>query len=408
MGSEPEFRTMPHARSRGWLWVLVVVLIALVVGWYAWRANRAPGGGAAPAGAPIPVAVATAQQGEFIIQQSQPGTVVPAGKVVVRSRVQGELVRLLFTGGEKVKKGALLAEIDPQPFQTQLELAQADLARSQTLAANAAETLKHYQALLDENSIARQRVDDQQALVRQYAAEVKAGQSRVDSARTQLRQTRITAPISGTVGLRQVDPGNVVDPADARGITTVTQSQPSRVSFSLPASVAPRVLKALQTDRCVPVDALGDGQGAALAAGRLLAASNQVDPATGTVQFNAEFANEQGLLLPGQFVTVELPVQTLPDVVQVPNAAVQHGAAGAFVYVVQDGKTVAVTPVKTGPTDATTTVIDDGLQAGATVVVRGADRLRAGAPVHVAEEVAPAAPVTERMSACPQNPAPRS
>jgi len=355
---------------------LLLIVVALI-----WWGGAGSKGGGAPAAQAVPVVVDTARQGRFVVWQSQPGTVVPGNSVVVRSQVDGTLTRVAFQGGQAVKKGDLLAEVDPRPFQAQLQLASGDLARSQAQLAHAEEVLGHYRTLQEQDSISRQRVEEQQSLVSQYAAEVKAGQGRVDSARLQLSATRITSPIEGTVGLRRVDPGNLVGPADVGGITVVTQSQPSKVVFSMPVGVAAQVLKRLHEGACIPVEAWGDGIADRLDSGRLQAANNQVDPDTGTVRFEAGFANAGGGLLPNRFVTARLPVQVLDNAVMVPVAAVQQGADGPFVYVVKGDGKVAVAPVKPGPDDGTTRVIDEGVAAGARVVIEGADRLRAGTVV---------------------------
>lgn len=351
------------------------------------------GGGKNAADQTVPVVAATVRQGSFVVYGSQPGTVTPSNSVLVRSRVDGVLTRIAFSGGQVVKQGDLLAEIDPRPFQAQSQLASGDLARSQAQLSNAQETLKHYQTLLTQDSISRQRVADQQSLVQQYAAEVKSEQGRIGTANLQLANAKITSPINGVVGLRRVDPGNLVGPADARGITVVTQSQPSKVVFSVPVNAVPRVLERLRAGDCIPVQAYGDGPDDVLGTGHLLAANNQVDPATGTVKFEAEFANADNMLLPNQFVTAKLPTQVLPQALLVPAAAIQQGAQGPFVYVVKDDKTATVVPVKLGPGDPTTTVITSGVPAGAKVVVEGADRLREGTPVSVTmgAEPAPAA-----------------
>jgi multidrug efflux system membrane fusion protein len=381
-------------RSKAPVVIGVVLLVAVI-----WWATRGHNGNKDVADQTVPVVAATVRQSAFVVYQSQPGTVTPANSVVVRSRVDGQLTRVAFNGGQMVKQGDLLAEIDPRPFQAQAQLASGDLARSQAQLANAQETLQKYQVLLGQKSIAPQRVADQESLTRQYAAEVKSNQGRVDTASLQTSQSRITSPISGMVGLRRVDPGNLVGPADARGIVVVTQSQPSKVVFSVPVSAVPGVLERLRGGSCVPVDAYGDGPDDVLGSGHLLAANNEVDPSTGTVKLEAEFANDKGTLLPNQFVTAKLPVQVLPQATLVPSAAIQQGATGAFVYVVKDDKTVAVMPVTTGASDTTTTVIRQGVAPGAKVVVEGADRLRAGTAVSVtmAPEAVPSAtkPVPE-------------
>lgn len=378
----------------------MVILGVVILGVIFWWASRGPGGGKRVAIQAVPVVTATARQGTFVVYQSEPGTVTPANSVVVRSRVDGELTRVAFNGGQMVKKGDLLAEIDSRSFKAQLQLATGDLARSQARLANAEDTLKHYQALLKQDSIARQRVADQQSQTRQYAAEVKADQGRIDSANLQVSNTRITTPIAGMVGLRRVDPGNLVGPSDARGIVVVTQSQPSKVVFAVPVNMVPSVLDRLHGGTCIPVDAYGGGSDDVVGTGRLLAANNEVDPATGTVKFEAEFANTHGTLLPNQFVTVKLPVEVMPHATLVPAAAIQHGAAGAFVYVIKDDATAAVVPVKVGPDDATTTVIDSGLAPGTKVVIEGADRLRAGTRVKATAGAAPSRLSTDLVPAC--------
>jgi len=378
--------------------VALVVIVLVAVLW--WAGHRSTSGEPAQ-GQPVVVVTAAARQGDFAVYRSLPGTVLPANSVVVRSRVDGALIRVAFTGGQRVRQGDLLAELDPRPFQAQLQLATGDLARSQAQLANARETLRHYQALLAQDSISRQRVADQQALVSQYAGEVKSEQGRIETAKLQLASARITSPIDGTIGLRRIDPGNLVGPADARGIAVVTQSQPSKVVFAVSVQDAPRVLEQLREGRCIPVTAYGDDPDHPLATGRLQAANNEVDPATGTVKLEAQFANADGELLPNQFVTAKLPVQVLRAATLVPTAAVQQGAQGAFVYVVgADGTAVAV-PVELGPGDTDATVVRTGLAPGARVVVQGADRLRAGSVVHAT--AAPEAPLAapSAATACP-------
>jgi multidrug efflux system membrane fusion protein len=386
---------MSRQASRTW----VAVLAGIVVIGGIWWVAKGPGGGKSQADQTVPVVVATARQGSFVVYRSQPGTVTPSNSVIVRSQVDGLLKRVAFTGGQMVKQGDLLAEVDPRPLQAQAQLAGGDLARSQAQLANAQEVLKHYNALLAQDSISRQRVADQESLVRQYQAEVKSGQGRADSAQLQLASGRITSPISGMVSLRRVDPGNIVGPSDARGIAVVTQSQPSKVVFSVPVNVVPRVLERMHGGACIPVDAVGDGPNDVLGTGHLLAANNQVDPATGTVKFEAEFANAKGTLLPNQFVTAKLPVDVLPQAVLVPSAAIQQGAQGAFVYVIKDDKTTSVVPVKLGPSDATQTVVTSGIAPGARVVVEGADRLRAGTPVDATAAAEPP-PAAVETGAC--------
>jgi multidrug efflux system membrane fusion protein len=379
---------------------LIVVGVVLVLGAVIWWATRGKHDKDADAGSAVPVVVATARQGAYVVYQSEPGTVTPANSVLVRSRVDGELTKVNFTGGQMVSKGDVLAEIDPRPLQSQSQLASSELARSQSQLANAQEILKHYQALLGQQSISPQRVADQQAQVNQYSAEVKANQARIDTAGMQLSQARIISPIDGMVSLRRVDPGNLVGPSDPRGIAVVTQSQPSKVVFSVPVAAVPRVLQKLRAGDCIPVNAYGDDPTDILATGHVLAANNQVDPATGTVKFEAEFANTDGSLLPSQFVTASLPVSVLPQATLIPAAAIQQGAAGTFVYVINDDNTASVTPVKVGAGDAVTTVIAAGIKPGVKVVVQGADRLRAGVAVKATADAAPLPSASATVPQC--------
>jgi multidrug efflux system membrane fusion protein len=387
---------MARQSSRLWTVLLIVVVVVAAFWWF----RRGAGGGKSDADQAVPVVVATVRQGGFVVYRSQPGTVTPANSVLVRSQVDGVLKSVAFSGGQMVKQGDLLAEIDPRASQAQLQLATGDLAGSQAKLANAQETLKHFEVLATQDSISRQRLADQKSLVAQYTAEVKSEQGRIGSANLQVSNARITSPITGMVGLRRVDPGNLVGPSDTRGIVVVTQSQPSKVVFSVPVNVVPRVIERLNGGTCIPVDAYGDSPDDVLASGRLQAANNQVDPATGTVKFEAEFANADHALLPNQFVTAKLPVDVLPQAILVPAAAIQQGAQGPFVYVIKDDRTASVVPVKLGPGDTATTVITSGVAPGAKVVVEGADRLRAGTPVSATLSPEPAPTSAASAPAC--------
>lgn len=363
-----------------WVWVSIaigVLIIALIV----WRIVASSAGGKAAEAGPVPVTTAPVRQGTFVVKASAPGIVTPINSVLVRSQVDGRLTSVAFKEGQMVERGAVLATVDPQPFQADLTVATGRLASDTALLDNAQDTLTRYQALLAQHSIERQRVADQQAQVRQYAAAVKVDQSRVETARLQLSYTKITAPISGMAGLRNVDPDNLVGPSDAHGIVRITQLQPTTVVFALPAAVLPDALRALHAHAPVPVAAYGQGGATKLDMGHLLAVNNEIDPATGTIKLKAEFANKAEALFPNQGVTVRMPVQTLHDALLVPVAAIQQGANGSFVYVVNGQSKATVAPVTTGPRDAATAVITKGVTAGERVVVEGADQLRDGARV---------------------------
>jgi multidrug efflux system membrane fusion protein len=292
-------------------------------------------------------------------------------------------MQVKFDEGQIVKAGQLLAEIDPRAFQVQLDQAQGQLARDQALLENAKLDLERYQGLFKQDSIAKQQVDTQASLVRQYEGAVRVDRSQVDNAKLQLAYTRITAPVGGRVGLRLVDQGNIVHSGDANGIVVITQLAPIAVVFTVPQDSVPVVLKRMQSEQ-IPVEAWDREGRAKLADGFLASADNQVDPATGTVKLKAQFDNADGILFPNQFVNVRMKVDTVRDAIVVPTAAVQRGATGLFVYVVRDDKTVTPRPVKLGAADVQRIVVADGLREGELVVVDGMDRLRPGATVEVA------------------------
>ncbi|MBI5920570.1 MAG: MdtA/MuxA family multidrug efflux RND transporter periplasmic adaptor subunit [Betaproteobacteria bacterium] len=332
----------------------------------------------------IPVVVAPVRQGSLDVYLFGLGTVTPLNAVMVRGRVDGQLMRVAFEEGQMVQAGDLLAQIDPRPFEVQLTLANGQLARNQALLDNARTDLERYRMLLEQDSISRQQVDTQESLVRQYEAAVLADQGGIDNAKLQLTHARIIAPISGRVGLRQVDPGNIVRASDANGIVVITQLQPIGIVFPIPEDALPRVMKRLRAgDKNIPVDAFDRAQKEKLGSGRLLAADNQIDTATGTIKLKAEFPNADGALFANQFVNVRMPVETLLNATLVPTAAIQRGAAGAFVYVVKSDQTVSVTPVKVGPVQGEIAAIDSEVSVGAMVVVDGTDRLREGAKVEL-------------------------
>lgn len=376
--------------------ILGIVLVAALAvgGYYYWQWRSAPsptaaagatkGGARGGPGGPTPVVAAAATQGDIDVIVNGLGTVTPLRTVTVKTRVDGELVRVLFEEGQLVKEGQLLAEIDARPFQVQLQQAEGQLARDRALLENARIDLERYQTLFQQDSIAKQQVDTQASLVRQYDGAIRMDVSQVDNARLQLAYSRISAPISGRLGLRLVDPGNIVHAGDQNGIVVITQLEPISVLYTVPQDLLPALMKRVQSGDEIAVEAWDREQKAKLAGGTLASADNQVDPQTGTVKLKARFANADRGLFPQQFVNVRMKLDTLHDTVIVPPAAVQRGAQGMFVYVVQPDKTVALRTVKLGPADGQRQAIAEGLRPGEVVVTDGTDRLRPGSPVEVA------------------------
>ncbi len=378
---------------RPWFWL---VLIALAAGGY-WAidfgaidfvrrpvtADGARGGGGERA---IPVTVAAAARADVPVVLDALGTVTSLRTVTVRSRVDGQLLRVNFREGQTVKAGEVLAEIDPRPFQVQLEQAQGQLARDRALLENARLDLERYRTLVAQDAASAQQLDTQQALVRQYEGAVKTDQGQVDNARLQLAYARITAPFSGRLGLRLVDPGNLVRAGDANGLVTITQVQPIGVTFALPEKDLAPVLARYREGKPMTVQALDRDQRQVLASGRLTTLDNQIDLATGTLKMKAEFANADGALFPNQFVNARLRIDLLAGATVVPTAAVQRGAPGTYVYLLQPEGTVALRRIETGPVDGERIVVARGLAPGDRVVIDGVDNLRDGARVEAIDK----------------------
>ena len=381
-------------RRRIYIWLALALAAALIV----WRLFFA-GGGARPGmsmdAPPVRVATALAQNVPHFLNGL--GTVIPSSDVLVKSRVDGQLVRLHFQEGQRVKAGDLLAEIDPRPFQAALDEAQGNLAKDQAQLDNARRDLARYAKLAKGDFIAAQQYETQRALVRQYEGTVEADKAAVDSARLQLDYSRITAPVGGRLGLRNVDEGNQIKSSDSDGLVRITEVSPCDVLFTLPESQVPLVARALREREenpslpPLPVQAWDREQKHLLAVGSLLSLDNQIDAATGTVKLKARFPNQDGALYPNQFVNARLMVRMLKDAVTIPASAVQLGSRGSYVYVVSKddkGDEIAhVREVTPGIRTDRLTVIDKGLKAGEVVVVDGLDRLRDGITVKVAATV---------------------
>ncbi|SOZ15270.1 multidrug efflux system, subunit A [Cupriavidus taiwanensis] len=409
----PSPSSRPPRRNRRRLYAGLLVLLLAGGGWY-WYAQRGdapqgtaagPGGASGPAsagpGGPggragmprSPVVVATVAQRDMDVVLNGLGNVTPVSNVTVRAQVSGPLLKVLFKEGQMVKAGDVLAEIDPRPFQAALDQAVGQLARDQALLQNARLDQQRYRTLLGQDSISKQQVDTQDALVRQYEGVVKTDQGNVANARLQLGYTRIVAPVSGRIGLRQVDPGNIVNTSDTNGIALITQIQPIAVMYTIPEDNLPSVLKKLNAGEKLPVQAWDRQVRNQLGEGELLTTDNQIDTTTGTVKLKAVFPNADGMLFPNQFVNVRTRVDTLRDATVIPVAAIQRGQQGTFVYTVDQASKVKVQVVELGPGDGTRTAVLKGLEPGQRVVVDGADRLKEGMTVETVDPAARAAAV---------------
>jgi multidrug efflux system membrane fusion protein len=391
----------PPPRRRRLLWIIIVVIL-IVAGLLAWRhfSNRgaasgfasgqhARGQGGGRRGAaglsnqPQPVHVATATQGEMPVTIDSLGTVTPLASVIVKTQLNGTLQDVAFQEGQMVKKGDVLAQVDPRPYEISLRNAQGTLAKDQALLQTARLDLKRYQTLLAQDSIASQQVDTQASLVQQYVGTVKSDQANVDTFKLDLIYARITAPVSGRVGLRQVDPGNYVTTGDTNGVVVITQLQPISVIFTTSEDNLTAILKPLHAGTKMSVTAYDRANTQSLESGYLETVDNQIDTTTGTVKLRATFDNQEGLLFPNQFVNTKLLVNVIKDAVIVPTPAVLNGSSGAFVYVVKPDNTVTVRNVRIGPVDGERTSIKTGLQVGERVVIDGSDRLKEGAKITI-------------------------
>lgn len=340
--------------------------------------KRGPGDGR-----PLPVHATPAKRGDIDVLINALGTVTARNTVAVKARVDGQLVRIGFREGQTVKAGEVLAEIDPRPFQVQLDQANGQLLRDEALLANARLDLERYRGLLAKDSIAKQQVDAQESLVRQYEGTVKTDRALAENAQLQLGFTHITAPLAGRAGLRQIDVGNMIHGSDATGLVVITQTQPITVVFAIPADSIAAVIARLRAGELLDVMAFDRDGKTRLASGKLLTVDNQIDVTTGTVKLKAEFGNSDDKLFPNQFVNARLRVETKHDAILIPVSAIQRGTQGTFVYVVGQDQTVAMRPVTIGVISADNVAIDKGLVAGDQVITDGADKLRDGVSVEV-------------------------
>jgi len=407
---DPETR---EGRGRSRIWVILVGLACLVVAG-AWIANgrqartqqqtKATGGGAAgPQTRPVPVVVAPVRTGDLSVYLTALGSVTPLNIVTVKSRVDGQLLKTHFTEGQVVHAGDVLAEIDPRPFQAQLTQAEGQLARDQANLANTRLDLERYQRLAQQEMIARQQLDTQQMIVNQAEASIKMNVGQIDAIKLQLTYCRITAPITGRVGLRLVDPGNVVKASDTGGLVVIAQLEPIALVFSVPEDSLQPVLRRFRTGNKVPVDAYDREGRTKIATGTLVAIDNQIDPTTGTVRLKASFGNTDGALYPNQFVNARVLIDVLHDTVLAPAEAIQRGPQGAYVYVVKPDKVVQMRRVQLGPSEGGVIAIRAGVADSEALVVDGAEKVQDGARVEpTVRKVGPAgAPATPGASGTP-------
>ncbi len=316
------------------------------------------------------------------------GTVTPVATITVQTQISGQLMSVGFKEGQLVRKGDLLAQIDPRPYDIALQQAEGTLAHDTGLLAQARSDLARYMTLSRKNSIAQQTVTDQEFLVQQDQGTVTEDQASVASSRLNLIYCRITSPVTGRVGLRLVDPGNYIQTSGSTGLVVVTQLQPISVIFVLPEDNIPAVAQQMNEGAALTVGAYDRTNATLIADGTLTTIDNTVDTTTGTVKLRASFANTDNALFPNQFVNARLLLKTLDHVTRAPTAAVQQGAPGTFVYLVKPDGTVAVQVIKTGVTDGDDVQVTSGLKPGDTVVVDGADRLKDGAKVKVTTDAA--------------------
>jgi multidrug efflux system membrane fusion protein len=396
-------------KKRGLIWAVSFVIIVAIGGYSVWRASQpgfiavsGPGGGrGGPGGGggrgrgglgPTPVQVAKAVRKAVPVYLNGLGNVAPYYNVVIKSRVDGQLMRVNFNEGDMVKEGQVLAEIDPRPYQAQLDLYEGNIARDTALLQNSKVDLDRYTTLLKQDAVPKQQLDTQVALVAQYEGTIKTDEANIESARLNLTYSKITAPISGRVGLRLVDPGNIVHAADTNGMLVITQVEPIAVLFTIPEDTLPQVLEKLRAGAKLQVEAFNRDNSKKLATGVLATVDNTIDQTTGTSKLKAIFENKDGALFPSQFVNIRLLVDTMSNQVVVPTVAVQNGQQGTFVYVIDpsgEGNQTAqvhLRQVQVLSSDQTGAVIKSGVAEGEQVAVDGADRLQDGVVARIRTE----------------------
>jgi len=404
------------SRSRWWAWLVLLVIVAGVVWYYHGRnaeADAAAAGGKGPAGAAgmgaaggfvVPVVVATATKGDLPVFLNGLGNVTAFNTVTVRSRVDGQIVKINFTEGQYVKEGDSLVEIDPRPYQVQLEQAQGQLAKDQAQLRDVQVDYERFKLLFQEGVIPKQQLDTQQAQVGTFEGAIKADNATIDNAKLLITYSHITAPISGRVGLRLVDIGNIVHATDTNGLLVITQLQPIATLFSLPQDQLPQVMARMKKGAPITVEAFDRDNTAKLATGKLLTIDNQIDTTTGTYKLKAVFDNAKNELFPNQFVNMHLLVDTKKSVVLIPTTAILRGPQGTYVFAVGSDNKVKIHIVSLAETNGNITGVASGLNAGDVVVTDGQDKLQEGSKVEPRQSSVPNAPGDKNASANANSP----
>jgi len=396
------------SKGHRWLWIVALAVVIAVAFWY-FRGSRSsteaqgpggPGGaaagkgqgrqGAGAGGFAVPVVVASAQRGDLPVYFNGLGTVTAFNTVTVRSRVDGQITKINFQEGQFVHQGQDLVDIDSRPFQVQLEQAEGQLAKDQAQLRDVQVNYERFQLLYKEGVIPKQQVDTQGAQVGQFEGSIKGDQGAIDSAKLQIVYSHVTAPISGRVGLRLVDVGNIVHATDSTGLLVITQLQPIAVIFSLPQDQLPQVASRLQRGEQLVVDAYDRDDSTKIESGKLLTIDNQIDTTTGTYKLKSVFSNDRNTLFPNQFVNVHLLADVKRNLVIVPAPAIQRGPQGTYVYVVQSGNTAKIQSVTIAQSTADKVGLSAGVNPGDSVVVDGQDKLQDGSKISPNPSTAPA------------------
>jgi membrane fusion protein, multidrug efflux system len=393
MGVAPMTSEKPVVRAKKSRWLVWVVLLAIAAGaaYYLFprlnpstaKADSKKGGGKGDSARAVPVVAAVARRGDMPVYLGGLGAVTAFNTVTLKTRVDGEIVKIWFTEGQLVKKDDPLVEIDPRPYQVQLEQAEAQLSRDQSQLANANLDLERYKVLLAQDAVPKQQFDTQQALVNQVGGTIKSDIAMINAAKLQLVYAHIISPLTGRIGLRLVDQGNIVKATDATGLATITQLQPIAVIFNIAEAYLPQVAAKMRAGQTLPVYAIDSGSKNKLATGKLLTIDNQIDLTTGTLKFKAQFENEDLSLFPNQFVDAKLLIDTKHNAVIIPTAAVQVSPQSTFVYAIKKDNTVEIRNITRGVTDGDNVTVTEGIEPGERVVIDGIDKLQDKSPVTV-------------------------